>query len=138
MQSALKEVEQAYKGKIRIIWKNYPLPMHQFAKGAAQAAMVAQEEGKFWEFHDLLFQNQSSLDTNGLVKLAEQAGVSGSKVEKAISSSRYDALIQEDMADGQKSGVNATPTFFVNGRMLEGAQGPDAFKAVIDPILKGK
>jgi len=134
----LKQLEEEYKGKIRVAFKHQPLNFHQNAKPAAMASMAAHEQGKFWEYHDKLFANQRALDRVSLDRYAEELKLDMGKFKAAMDSNKYDAQISADMAEATRVGVNGTPSFFINGRSLVGAQPVDAFKRVIDEELKKK
>jgi protein-disulfide isomerase len=134
----LKQLEDEYKGKVRVAFKNAPLPFHANAKPAAAAALAAHEQGKFWEYHDKLFANQRALDRASLDKYAQELGLDMGKFKAAMDSNKYEAQVSADMAESTRVGVNGTPTFFINGRSLVGAQPVDAFKRVIDEELKKK
>jgi protein-disulfide isomerase len=136
IEPTLKQVEDTYKGKVRFVWKNYPLPFHQNAMPAAEAAMAANEQGKFWEFHDKLFANQQQLDAATFEKYAGELGLNISKFKAAIESHKYQKAIQDDVAYGNSiSGPIGTPTMFVNGRKIPGAYPFESFKQVIDEEL---
>ncbi|NBD13509.1 MULTISPECIES: thioredoxin domain-containing protein [Corallococcus] len=132
----IEQVEKEYKGKVKFAFKHQPLPFHQHAKIAAQASMAANEQGKFWEMHDKLFANQRALDRASLEKYAQELKLDMAKFKAALDSDKFDKQIEADMADGAAKGANGTPTFFINGRTLVGAQPFDAFKKVIDEELK--
>ncbi|SEM70368.1 Protein-disulfide isomerase [Stigmatella aurantiaca] len=132
----LKQLEEGYKGKIRVAFKNQPLPFHANAKTAAAAALAANEQGKFWEYHDKLFANQKALDRASLERYAEELKLDMGKFKSALDSGKFTAQIEAESAEGTRVGANGTPTFFINGRTLVGAQPPDAFKRVIDEELK--
>jgi protein-disulfide isomerase len=134
----LKQLEEEYKGKIRVAFKHQPLNFHANAKPAAMASMAAHEQGKFWEYHDKLFANQRALDRVSLERYAEELKLDMGKFKAAMDSNKYDAQISADMAEATRVGVNGTPSFFINGRSLVGAQPVDAFKRVIDEELKKK
>lgn len=112
-------------GQVQFIYRHFPLypRPHLFAKMAAEAGEEASTEGKFWQYHDKLFETQkewSSLadPTDYLANLGEQAGVDPAKIKQAIQSNTYDSTIQDDITEGNKLGVNSTPTFFLNGRKV--------------------
>ncbi|MBJ6763869.1 thioredoxin domain-containing protein [Myxococcaceae bacterium JPH2] len=132
----LHQLEQDYKGKVKFAFKHQPLPMHPNAKPAAQASMAAHEQGKFWEMHDKLFANQRALDRASLDKYAQEIGLNMAKFKAAMDSNKFDKQIEADMAAGAAVGASATPSFFINGRPLVGAQPLEAFKRVIDEELK--
>jgi protein-disulfide isomerase len=134
----LKQLEEEYKGKIRVAFKHQPLSFHANAKPAAMASMAAHEQGKFWEYHDKLFQNQRALDRASLEKYAQELGLDVGKFKAALDSNKYDAHVTADMTEATRLGVNGTPSFFINGRSVVGAQPVDAFKRIIDEELKKK
>ncbi|MFP2962920.1 DsbA family protein [Myxococcus sp. 1LA] len=132
----LKQLEDQYGNKIKVAFKNQPLPFHANAKPAAAAALAAHEQGKFWEYHDKLFANQRALDRASLEKYAQELGLNMDKFKAALDQGKFNAQIEADMAQASSLGANGTPTFFINGRTLVGAQPVDAFKRVIDEELK--
>jgi protein-disulfide isomerase len=134
----LKELEKQYGNKVKFVFKHQPLPFHNNAKPAAMAAMAANEQGKFWEMHDKLFGNQQALDRASLERYAQELGLDMGKFKAALDSNKFDAYITADSTEGMKVGANGTPTFFINGRQVVGAQPIEAFKAVIDDELKKK
>ncbi len=134
----LKQIEEQYGAKVKVAFKNQPLPFHQKARGAAAAALAANEQGKFWEMHDKLFANQQALDRPSLDKYASELGLDVGKFKAALDSNKFDAQITADSQEGTRVGANGTPTFFINGRQLVGAQPFDAFKTIIDDELKKK
>jgi len=134
----LKDLEKEYGGKIRVVFKNQPLPFHDNAKPAAMAGLAANEQGKFWEMHDKMFANQTALSKDNLESYAKEIGLDMGKYKAAIDTNKFDKQIAEDSAEGNRVGANGTPTFFINGRQLVGAQPIEAFKSVIDDELKKK
>ena len=110
--------------------------MHNRAKPAAEAAQCANEQGKFWEYHDKVFANQQALTDDDLKKYATDLGLNVETFNTCYSSGKYRADVDKDFSEGQKIGVTGTPAFFVNGRFLSGAQPFEAFKAMIDEELK--
>jgi protein-disulfide isomerase len=132
----LKQIEEQYGNKVKVAFKNQPLPFHNNAKPAAAAALAAHEQGKFWEMHDKLFANQRALDRASLEKYAQELGLNMGKFKAALDSGKFTAQIEADSAEGSRLGANGTPTFFVNGRTLVGAQPFEAFKRLIDEELK--
>ncbi|AEI66657.1 DsbA family protein [Corallococcus macrosporus] len=132
----LKALEDQYGAKIKVAFKNQPLPFHANAKPAAAAALAAHEQGKFWEYHDKLFANQRALDRASLEKYAQELGLNMDKFKAALDSGKFNAQIDADMAQASSLGATGTPTFFINGRTLVGAQPVASFKRVIDEELK--
>jgi protein-disulfide isomerase len=112
--------------------------MHPNARLAAAASMAANEQGKFWEYHDKLFANQTALDRPSLEKYAQELGLNMTKFKSALDSNKYDAVVSADSSQGTSLGANGTPTFFINGRQLVGAQPLESFKAIIDEEIKKK
>jgi protein-disulfide isomerase len=136
----VKQIEDKYKGKVRVSFRNYPLPFHQNAQLAAEAAMAADAQGKFWEMHDKLFGNQQALDRASLEKYAGEIGLNVDKFKSDLDSGKFKAVINADKqyADSLGGGGFGTPTFFINGRKISGAMPFDSFAAVIDDELKKK
>jgi protein-disulfide isomerase len=134
----LKQLEDDYGGKLRVAFKQMPLPFHDKAHLAAEAALAANEQGKFWAYHDKLFANQQALDRPALEKYAEELGLNMSKFRAALDSGKYKDKVDQDAKEGAAVGATGTPTFFINGTRLVGAQPVDRFKAVIDDELKKK
>ncbi|AKF84344.1 Protein-disulfide isomerase [Myxococcus fulvus] len=132
----LKTLEKEYEGKLRVAFKHQPLPNHPNAKLAAAASLAAHEQGKFWEFHDLLFANQRQLERPALEGYAKQLGLDVARFNKALDSGKFDAVIAEDSREGTRVGAGGTPTFFINGRPILGAVPVDQFRRVIDEELK--
>ena len=109
--------------------------IHPFAYGAAEASRCAGEQGKFWEYHDLLFGDQAGLDRNGLIAKAAKLQLDAKQFDTCISSEKYKAQIQQDNQEGTRVGVNGTPGFFINGVFLNGAQPEFAFEKMIEEQL---
>ncbi|HYQ80717.1 MAG TPA: thioredoxin domain-containing protein, partial [Anaeromyxobacteraceae bacterium] len=136
VEPTLKQLEDGYKGDLRIVWKNQPLPMHPQAMPAALAAEAAREQGKFWPMHDLMFQNQQQLAPPVYEQWAKQLGLDLRKYKAAAESPAAKARVEEDMKLGSSVGANGTPTSFVNCRQLVGAVPVDAFKRLVDEEIK--
>jgi len=135
------QVIKEYGDKVQIVWRDYPLPFHKDAQPAAQAAreVFAQKGDKaFWAYHDLLFANQKTLSRENLEKFAEQLGGIDMKAFKAaLDSGKHKAAVDADMAAVTKAGARiGTPSFFINGKLIQGAQPFAAFKVAIDEALK--
>lgn len=127
-------VLKAYGDKVRLVFRHYPLSFHPKAPKAAEATACADEQGKFWELHDSLFESQE-LDVDSLKLQAKRAGVDEAKFASCLESGRTAAIIKRDLQAGQLVGVSGTPAFFVNGFMLSGAQPEEAFRKLIDAEL---
>jgi protein-disulfide isomerase len=131
----VEQVMQSYAGKVRLVFRHFPLEFHKNAEKAAEASMCANEQGKFWEYHDVLFKNQQTLEVDQLKTHATEVGLDGNTFAACLDSGKYKKTVEEDTAAGQKVGVSGTPAFFINGVMLSGAQPFDEFKKVIDQEL---
>jgi len=132
----MKQIQDTYGDKVRIAFRDFPLPMHNRAMPAAEAAQCANEQGKFWEFHDKLFAAQQAMTDDDFKKYATELSLDTAKFAECLTSGKTKADIQKDTAEGQAAGVTGTPAFFVNGRFLSGAQPFEAFKAIIDEELQ--
>ena len=137
-EDVVDQVMKSYGDKVRLVFRDYPLPMHPQARPAAEAANCAHDQGKFWEYHGKLFANQSKLADDDLRGYAKDLGLDVEKFSKCLTDKPHKAAIDKDIADGGKVGVNGTPAFFINGRMLSGAQPFEKFKEVIDDELAAK
>jgi protein-disulfide isomerase len=132
----MTQLMAAYPGKIKWIFKHFPLPIHPDAPLAHQAALAAEAQGKFWEMHDKIFANQRSLKKETYIGYAKELGLDVARFEKDLDSGKYKPALMADLADGQKVGIRGTPTFFINGKRVVGALPIDAFKQIMDQELK--
>ena len=137
-EETVKEVLAAYPGKVRLVYRDYPLPMHAKAPKAAEAAHCAADQGKYWEMHDKLFASGQKLEVSDLKAHAREVGLDGGKFDQCLDSSEKAKVVESHKKAGEEAGVSGTPAFFINGRLLSGAQPLEAFKKVIDEELKGK
>ena len=132
----LHQIEERYGGKVRIAFRQFPLTaIHPQAYGAAEAALCADEQGKFWELHDALFADQKALAPERIVETAGVLGIDIGELEACLGSDRVKRRVDADLAAGRALGLSGTPAAFVNGRLLSGAQPLDAFATVIDDEL---
>ena len=122
------------------MFKHFPLSFHQNAMPAAEASMAANEQGKFWEMADKIFENQKELTAENLEKWAQEIGLDMGKYKASMSSGKWKDKIQKDMAEGNKAGVRGTPSLYINGRKFEpaGGMGLESFTKVIDSEILGK
>jgi protein-disulfide isomerase len=134
----VEQVMKAYPDKVRLVFRQFPLEMHKDAPKAAEAALCANEQGKFWEYHDTLFQNQQALSVDDLKKHAGAVSLDAKKFGECLDSGKMAATVKADFEAGSKVGVTGTPAFFINGVMLSGAQPFEEFKKVIDEELQAK
>lgn len=122
-----------------IVFKHFPLSFHKQAQLAAEATLAAGAQGKFWEYHDVLFQNQRALDRPNLDKYAEQVGLDMAKFKEALDTGAFTQAVKDDFDLGRKSGVRGTPSIYVNGRKYQGSRSAPAMIKIIDEqILKAK
>ncbi len=128
----VEKLRKEYGNDVHFVFRNLPLPMHANAHIAAQAAMAANAQGKFWEMHDQLFANQAALDRASLESTAQKLGLDMSRFGKDIDGAVVQAQIEADMAAATAAGVRGTPTLFINGRPMTGAPQWDQFKTEID------
>ena len=141
VEPTMDQIKTTYgPDKVRLVWKNNPLPFHNNAKPAAEAAQGAFALGgndAFWKWHDTAFKNQSALGTDSYVKWAQDAGVKDIAAYKAgLDSHKWADKVDKDLNDGKAAGVQGTPAFFVNGVFINGAQPFDQFKTAIDAELQ--
>jgi protein-disulfide isomerase len=112
----IEEVTMAYPDTVKVVFKNFPLRQHRYASLAALAAIAAQQQGRFWEFHDQLFPLQKELDQDKILEVARNIGLDIKKFTKDIGSESAKQKLATDISDGQTAGVHGTPTVFINGR----------------------
>jgi protein-disulfide isomerase len=134
----VRQVLSTYGDRIRFVYRHYPLPNHPNARPAAEAAACAGEQGKFWPYHDRLFANPTKLSDADLKQGAAELGLNTAQFNACVDTHKLKAQVDADIKDGEEAGVNGTPAFFVNGRMISGAQPYDVFKKMIDEELELK
>jgi protein-disulfide isomerase len=137
-EEVISEVLRAYPEKIRLYYRDFPLPMHPNAPKSAEAAHCAGDQGKYWEMHAKLFANQRALEIPALKGYAKSLNLDTAKFDKCLDSGEKAKIVEEAHKAGTELGVNGTPAFFVNGIMISGAQPFDAFKEIIDGELAKK
>ena len=131
----MSQIKKEYGEQVRFVFKQHPLSFHKNARLAAKASLAANEQGKFWEYHDVLFANMKALKRADLIRYAGDMGLDIAKFEAAMDAPRMEAAIKEDMAAAQKIGVRGTPHSFVNGKRIKGARPFASFKSFIDEEL---
>ena len=132
----INAVLKAYPKDVKLIFKQYPLDTHPQAQISAQAALAAHQQGKFWPLHDLMFANKNSLSRKSILGWAEGIGLDMKRFEADLVSDAVKKSVARDVADGDKAGVEGTPTVFINGQRYNGELALDAFRPVIDGELK--
>jgi protein-disulfide isomerase len=131
----VEDVMKKYEGKVRLVFREYPLPMHEHAQKAAEAALCANEQGKFWPLYEKMFANQHALAISDLKGYAKDLGLDTAKFDACLDGGKEAAAVKADMEAGSAVGVDGTPAFFINGRPLSGAQPEDKFSEIIDQEL---
>ena len=136
IEPTLKRVLDTYGERVRLVFRNFPLPNHPDARPAAEAAACADEQGQFWPYHDRLFANPMKLAMADLKQSAADLGLDTTKFNRCVDLRTYTSRIDADLQAVSDAGVSGTPAFFVNGRRLTGAQPYEAFKRLIDDELE--
>ncbi len=134
-EGSVKQVRAKYGDRVKFVYEDFPLGFHEHAMDAARAARCAGEQDKFWQYHDALFEDQSKLAVADLKAKAAKLGLDSHKFAACFDKRAPDAAIKADQAQGQALGITGTPTFYINGRQLSGAQPPDKFAEVMDEEL---
>lgn len=138
-EQSVREILQLYSGKIRFVYRNFPLyNIHPFAGIAAEAAFAAREQGKFWEMHNALFDNQQQIAKDGnsvIFNIAKQIGLDEAKFKADMDSHAFAQAAKADFDDALKFGCEGTPTFFINGKKYFGAYTTEQLKQIIDAEL---
>jgi protein-disulfide isomerase len=134
----LKKIKDEYGDQVRIAFKHQPLDIHPKAPAAHAAAEAAHRQGKFWEMHDLIFENQREMSPEKYVEYATQLGLDVERFKIDVASDEIKARISEDKLAAAKLSASGTPTFYINGLLLSGAKPFEAFKVVIDKELAAK
>jgi protein-disulfide isomerase len=137
-QGVMDTILARYKGRVRLVHLDFPLPGHPGAMPAARAAHCAGDQGKFWEYHHNLMTTPGAFDQTDLTGRAAALGLERGAFASCLASGRHDAAIEASVTEGEGVGVNATPTYFINGRMLSGARPFEAFAEVIDAELASR
>ena len=131
----LEQVLEKYPQDVKVVFKNFPLQNHKFAMKAAVAALAAESQGKFWEFHDLLFENYDKIDDQKIQDIAVTLGLNLEEYEKMKNDPGIQGKVRRDLADGRRAGVRGTPTVFINGNRLRD-RSLQGFQAAIDKQLE--
>jgi protein-disulfide isomerase len=134
LQKTLDQVLKAFPRDVQLVYKQYPLNIHQYARQAAAASLFAHSQGKFWELHDRMFQNFTTLDEPSIRKWAGEVGLNLVEYDRAMQTGKFEPIIQKDAADGASAKVMGTPTLFVNGKRLHD-RSFEGFKAMIQEEL---
>jgi protein-disulfide isomerase len=136
----VERVMKEYEGRVRLVFRHFPLEFHSFAQKAAEAGACAADQGgdKFWKLHDRMFTNQQKLAVDDLKGYAKEVGLDSARFDKCLDGGEKRALVEADEKAGQEAGVTGTPAFFVNGVFINGAVPYEQFKDAVDRELKRK
>ena len=135
----MKQIRATYGDRVRVVWKDFPLTqIHPQAFKAGEAGQCAAEQGKFWEFHDRVFENQQAMLVDDLKRYASSVGVDAARFNACLDTSKQAEVVRDGVAQGTRLGINSTPTVFINGRRVSGAQPYEVFAAIIDEELSRK
>lgn len=137
-QETLPQLKEQYvkTGKVRFVYRDFPLSsIHNLAQSSAEAAECADEQGKFWPYHDILYGRQDALSVDNFKRWAAELGLNTQEFNVCLDSGRYSAEVEKDYNDGIAAGVTGTPGTFINGRLVRGAVPFDDFKAIIEEEL---
>jgi len=136
VESTLKSLLAKHPDQVALAFRDLPIKqIHPQAELAAEASRCAGEQGKYWEYHDLLFANPGKLDRNGLLEQARSLKLDEKQFDSCLSGEKYKAQIQQDSQDGMRAGVSGTPGFFINGTFLSGALPEASFEQAIQEVL---
>ncbi len=130
----VKEMQQKLGKRLRFVYRHYPLPQHSHAEHAAEAAEAAGAQGKFWEMHDSLFEHQRALGDKHLLEYAQALGLNTSRFQSDMEQGTYTSQVEEDVESGDLSGVEGTPTFFINGVLYEDSYDPQTLLAALERV----
>lgn len=136
-QQTFSQIDENYiqTGKVKYIFRDYPLKFHKNAKPAAEASECADEQGMFWEYHNKLFENQNALDNESLKQYALDLGLDKTAFNECLDSGRMASEVENDFQDGMNYGITGVPTFFINGNKVVGAKSYEVFQQLIDKEL---
>jgi protein-disulfide isomerase len=134
----LKKAMDKYPGKVRVVFRNFPLDFHKEAQKAAEAGLCAQDQGKFWELHDKMFANQRALQVEKLKEYAKEVGMDAGKFDACLDGGNYADKVKKDLEAGSKLGISGTPAFLVNGIFRGGALQAEQFEQLFEEELARK
>jgi protein-disulfide isomerase len=135
---SLNQVKEKYGDKVRIVFRQYPLPMHPQAQKAAEASLCANDQDKFWQLHDAMFANQQALGVDQLKAKAAELGLNAETFNSCLDSNKYAAQVATDLKEGSAAGVSGTPAMFINGRFVNGAVPFEEIASIVEDELQRK
>lgn len=127
---------EEYAGRVRLVFKDRPLAMHALARAAHEAARCAGAAGKYWPYHDRLFAAQPAFRRTDLIAYATELGLDRDEFARCLDERRFAADVERDVTQAQALGINSTPTFLINGRLVIGASSIEEFRSIIDKALQ--
>ena len=135
----VKAVQQQLGKQLRFVYRHFPLTrIHPEAEHAAEASEAADAQGAFWKMHDILFERQFALDDDAIVSYAQELGLDGDRIRGELDAGVHTDRVREDFMSGVKSGVNGTPTFFINGERYDGSWDLESLIAALDGVLAAR
>ena len=134
----VKKIMEIYKGKVRLVVKNYPYIYRDYSHLAAEASLAARDQGKYWEMHDLLLTRSPKLDRTSLVKYAQELGLDLKKFNESLDGKKHSSEIERDKKLAVDMDLYNTPTFFINGRKVIGERPFDYFKKILDEEITAR
>jgi len=132
----VRKIMETYKGKVRLVIKNYPYKYRDYARMAAEASLAAADQGKYWEMHDTLLKNSPKLDRESLIKYAREVGLEMKAFTASLDTKKHDALIEADLKLAADLDLFNTPTYYINGRQVVGNRPYEYLKKIIDEELR--
>jgi len=138
LESTLDQVLKAFPKEVNLIYKQFPLNIHQYARQAAVASMAAHQQGKFWQLHDKMFQNFTAISEENIKKWAKEVGLNMGDFEKSMQSGALETLVQKDIADGAAARVLGTPTLFINGKRVQDRSFEGFKKTILEELAAAR
>ncbi len=139
VQGTIGELLTRYGDKVKVVHRHFPIDqLHPHARKGHEAARCADEQGKFWAYHDKIYENAPKASPEHLKAFAHEVGLDDRAFEQCLASGKHRAAVQRDVEEGQRLGVTGTPTFFINGRRLTGAQPLETFAQAIDENVRAQ
>jgi protein-disulfide isomerase len=136
LKQLTKSQNPALKGRVKLVFKHFPLGFHKQAMNAAKASIAAHRQGKFWEMHDVIFKNQKTLADDSYEKFAKEIGLKVAKFKKDFADPATDAEVKQDMSEARAAGVNGTPNVYINGRKYQGGYSEKQIGGIVSKYLK--
>jgi protein-disulfide isomerase len=138
LQSTLDQVLKAFPNDVNLVYKQFPLNIHQYARQAAAASVAAHQQGKFWQLHDKMFQNSPAINEENIKKWAKEVGLNMNDFEKAMQSGALETAVQKDIAEGAEAKVLGTPTLFINGKRVQDRSFEAFKKTILEELAAAK